>query len=564
MAMSSTVKCGKVIYKRVQIQSGPPSVFELITKAGRIGSIRRMTLGEKDPTKMNKTILLVGETGSGKSSLINSLINYAMGVEFEQDVWYQIIQDKKKSQSESQTSDVTVYEVFGLEDKPLSFSLTIIDTPGFGNTKGSEQDVLVSERLLNLFCSRDGIHEIDAVCLVVKATDCRLSDRLMYVFESVVSLFGKDIERNIVALITNSHFFNADNVLTALRDANVMCAKDKEDQPVHFIFNNAQKTEKNVRNKLALKYAWESTQNQMSQFAEFLNSTKPQDLTKTVKVLNARISLTACFHNLQERVEFIEQQQRVIKQTQEALKRHEQDMKDNKDFEVEIHEVFKCKEPISERRWWALGLNYGGAVCCEVCQENCHHPCTLAWYPHHCEVLQYKCSECNTKCKVPGHQKQLYCMVCTGKCHVSSHVKEKQCTQCEGECSDPKHPKTAWKYVSKTRNVKMTIQEMKDMYEKGKEESEKKVSFLETLQKTIDELQKEKYQWLEDCFGYVVQLEKNALKVDSQTTRVHLDFLIMKINEKGDTEKAAKLEEMKSKMDNKKKKSNPRGASYPI
>ncbi|KAI4794725.1 hypothetical protein KUCAC02_031886, partial [Chaenocephalus aceratus] len=40
-----------------------------------------------------------------------------------------------------------------------------------------------------------------------------------------------------------------------------------------------------------------------------------------------------------------------------------------------------------------------------------------------------------------------------------------------------------------------------------------------------------------------------ALKDVSLSTHVHLDFLIEKMKEKGDTEKAMKLERMKSKME---------------
>ncbi|XP_034004169.1 uncharacterized protein LOC117496577 [Trematomus bernacchii] len=244
---------GNISYKhdntkyRVEIIPGSPSVYRLKPEEKNIGSIRRLTLGERDPTKINKTILLVGETETGKSSLINALVNYALGVDFEEDVCFQMVQEEEKSQSETQTSDVIVYEVFGLEDRTLPFSLTIIDTPGYGHTKGIDKDVLVSERLLDLFCSTDGVHEIDAVCLVLKGSDCRPSDRLMYVFDSVVSLFGKDIEKNIVALVTYSDFFSPHNVLQALKDAKIMCAKDEEGQPVHFMFNNAQKRERNKK-----------------------------------------------------------------------------------------------------------------------------------------------------------------------------------------------------------------------------------------------------------------------------------------------------------------------------
>ncbi|XP_033933984.1 uncharacterized protein [Pseudochaenichthys georgianus] len=416
---------------RVEIIPGSPSVYRLIPKQGNKGSIRRLTLCERDPTKMNKTILLVGETGSGKSNLINALVNFAMGVKYEENVCFQIVEEEKKSQTESQTPDVIVYEVFGLEDRTLPFSLTIIDTPGYGHTEGMDKDIIVSERLLDLFRSTDGVHDIDAVCLVLKASDNRPSGRLMYVFDSVMSLFGKDIEKNIVALITHSHFVTPENVLRALEDANICLAKDEQDRPVHFMFDNMQQTK---RNESALKYAWESTDEQIGRFADFLKNTKPQNLKGTVEVLKRRMRLTACIHNLQERVQFIDLKQREIQQTQGALKKHEQDMKDNKDFTIEM-------------------------------------------------------------------------------------------------------------------TVKKTKQQMKEMYEKGKKGSVKSESLLETLQENIEDLQKEKDQWLEESFQHVVELEKIALKVVSLSTHVHLDFLIEKMKENGDTEKVKKLEEMKSQMD---------------
>ncbi|KAL3056876.1 hypothetical protein OYC64_007370 [Pagothenia borchgrevinki] len=90
---------------------------------------------------------------------------------------------------------------------------------------------------------------------------------------------------------------------------------------------------------------------------------------------------------------------------------------------------------------------------------------------------------------------------------------------------------------------------MKEMYEKGKEDSEESVSLLETLQEKMKELEKDKDQWLEESFQHVERLEEIALKGVSLSTQVHLDFLIEKMKEKGEKEKVKKLEMMKSKME---------------
>ncbi|XP_040915513.1 uncharacterized protein LOC121195881 isoform X2 [Toxotes jaculatrix] len=500
-----------IMSKSALIRSGCPALYQLRPKKQMFGTLSRMTVGEKRQNNENKTVLLVGETGTGKSTLINALINYTMGVKFEDNVWFQIVEDVKKSQTESQTSDVIVYEIFGFEGQTLPYSLTIIDTPGYGDTAGTEKDDLVSQRLFDLFRSEDGVHEIHAVGLVVKATENRLSDRLMYIFNSVMSLFEKNVKNNIVALITHSDGTEPENVLQALEAAKIKCATDEKNQPGHFLFNNQQSKDR-LKGRKFLEQADEISVRGMREFISFLETSQPQTLEKTVQVLNEHVRLTACIQNLEERIRLIKLKQTEIRQTKEALKTHEEEMKTNKDFTIEVDEVYKEKQEISGGMW---GLFYEAAVTCNRCEETCHYPgCTVAWYPNACEVMSGGC-----------------CTVCSNHCHHSNHVKEK------------------WIYVNKTRKVQKTIYQIKEKYEKNKSEKEEKKSLLENLEQEMKTLTAKKDQFLEESYQHLLSLEKIALNVNSLSTHVHLDILIEKMEERGDREKVQKLEEMKSRGD---------------
>uniref|UniRef100_A0A3Q1G1M4 Uncharacterized LOC110971477 n=1 Tax=Acanthochromis polyacanthus TaxID=80966 RepID=A0A3Q1G1M4_9TELE len=506
---NASSKYKDIISKSRLLHSGSPSIYQLKPKKETFGTLTKLTVGERHVNKINKTILLVGETGTGKSTLINALVNHTMGVKWEDEVWFQIVEDEKRSQTESQTSDVIVYQVFDFKDKILPYSLTIIDTPGFGDTRGVELDLLVPQKLLVWFQSADGVHEVNAVGLVMKASINRVSDRLLYIFDSVMSLFGNNIEENIVALITHSNGTYPKNVLQALEVAKIKCARNEKNQPVYFLFDNCQHKERTEEEEFGLEHAWRVTDRGIKQFRTFMEKTGPQKLNRTVEVLKEREQLTSCIQNLVERIKRIEEKQKAINHNEEVLKKYEEEMKKNKNFTVEVDEVYKAKKPI-KGGMWGLGF-YDGAVTCTVCEENCHYPeCTKAWSPRDCDVMK-------------GGR----CTSCTRKCRASDHVKEK------------------WIYVTKTRKVKKTEAEMKQKYEENLAESGEKSSLLENLKKEINKLEADKTRFLEEAYQHVVNLNQIALKVHSGSTSVQLDFLIEKMKAKGDRVKVHMLEKMK-------------------
>ena len=301
-------------------------------------AVRRWTFGKREKSKNTKTILLVGETGTGKSTLINTMVNFMLGVRWEDRIWFQITEeDKKKSQAESQTSAITVYELF-LETS--SSCLRIIDTPGYGATDGIKFDQRIAENLYMLFRSEEGIHEIEAVCLVVKASQNRLTTFECYIFNAILSLFGKDIERNIVVFITHSDGLSAHNATNALKEADVPCGKDSKGKPLHFKFNNSVLFDKNTgassdEDNFDSMF-WKMGKASMNKFFTHLNLMKPQSLTLTKEVLEERRQLKATIEGVQPMIRVGLSKLEEIKTTKHALQNHETHMKENKDFTYEV------------------------------------------------------------------------------------------------------------------------------------------------------------------------------------------------------------------------------------
>ncbi len=49
---------------------------------------------------------------------------------------------------------------------------------------------------------KDGMDRLDAVCLIVKNSDTRLNAQTTHELREIVSLFGKNLAKNVVPLIT--------------------------------------------------------------------------------------------------------------------------------------------------------------------------------------------------------------------------------------------------------------------------------------------------------------------------------------------------------------------------
>ncbi|EMD49758.1 Hypothetical protein EHI5A_237180, partial [Entamoeba histolytica KU27] len=146
-------------------------------------------------------ILVFGQTGSGKTTLLNSFVNAIYGIRITDDFRYIIINEDNLEQygekSVSQTSQVSIYNIKRTKRTP---PIKIIDTPGFGDTRGIEWDKEITKQIKEAFETK--VLDLNAICFVASSSNVKLTASQKYVFGNIINLFGKDVKKNFIAMLT--------------------------------------------------------------------------------------------------------------------------------------------------------------------------------------------------------------------------------------------------------------------------------------------------------------------------------------------------------------------------
>lgn len=152
-----------------------------------------------DAEKIKDVIfMVVGQTGCGKTTFLNGFLNYILWIEIEDNFRYEIIHETfGTSQSVSQTTNVTVYNIKGANGLP---PIQIIDTHGFGDTRGIKQDMIITSQIEKTF--KYELNSLNAICFVAQSSNVRLTTNQKYILTSVLDLFGDDVKENFIAIFT--------------------------------------------------------------------------------------------------------------------------------------------------------------------------------------------------------------------------------------------------------------------------------------------------------------------------------------------------------------------------
>ncbi|CAL4092008.1 unnamed protein product, partial [Meganyctiphanes norvegica] len=256
--------------------------------------VQKLSLGSLDLDVPTKTILMLGETGVGKSSTINALANYIFGIELNDKERVLLIENK----TEYMTAYVLPYQI----GMPYSYNYVIIDTPGFGDTRGFERDQQLLHQLKTFLKQDYDINQIDIVGFVVKASVPRLTIAQKYIYDGLFSMFGKDISQNILLLVT---FAGPENppVLEVLNDAGIQYLGYFKIN-TESLYNETGETGKlTFNNQAKIEFNWNMTENSLQKMFEKMNGISPVNISLTKVVLEDSTRLRSVVGSLQNKIQ---------------------------------------------------------------------------------------------------------------------------------------------------------------------------------------------------------------------------------------------------------------------
>lgn len=476
-----------------------------------VDMIEKLEFGDHKPNVTEKVIMLVGATGSGKTTLINGLVNYIFGVEWKDQFRFKMVLEPNVSnQAMSQTTKITSYTLHHQEGFRVPYTLTIIDTPGFGDVSGIMRDKEITESIRKFFTAygADGISHIDAVGFVANSSLPRLTPTQKYIFDQILSLFGKDIADNIFLLLTFADG-KKPQVLSGIKEAKIPYKK-------HFKFNNSalyahqsSECDENEHDSDADEGEWNFDSlfwdmgfRSFDLFLKQLNIVESKSLILTQDVLTERNRLQIYVIGIQRDIrQGLTTLERLRKEI-DMLQTHHADIERNKNFEYEVEEEIYVQTPIPSGQY---------ITNCIHCNRTCHE-----------------------NCKIPEDQRKSGCTA----------MKNGSCRICPGKCHWTMHKNFPFKYELTMKKTKKTVNELRQRYEEATQKKLTTENLIEEVNGEFEALKVKVLGMTNSVRKSLQRLQEIALRPNPLTTVQYIDILMESERSQAEPGWQARLEQL--------------------
>ena len=472
------------------IQTGHQSIYKLklmLVAEDKEKGVAKYRFGKPRPDTQEYVVMLVGETGAGKSTLINGMVNYILGVDWEDDFRFKlIVEEGRTSQAHSQTTTITAYTIPHQQGSPFDGTLTIVDTPSFGNTKGIDSDKRIVEQIRTFFSmpGKKGIDHIHGIGFVTQALIARLTPTQRYVFASILAVFGKDIGKNILMMITFADG-KTPPVLEAVDEAGIgYCKSYKFNNSALYTDQAAWGQEAEVVSSFD-KMFWDMGMASFKAFFKQLAYMEARSLQLTKEVLEERKQLEVIIQSLPLQIQAIWGKISTLQQEEHIMDRHKADIAANKNFK------YKVKEPRIVKHETPPGLY---VTYCTKCNFTCHQDCIYANNDdkRHCTAMR-------------GGE---HCTICKLKCHWSSHVNN-----------------SFW-FEAQEVTVEKTYDELKKRYEAALSGKSRQENIVSMIRAEIATSYQEVFLMIRQAQQILQRLDEIALHPNPLSEVEYIDLLI--------------------------------------
>ncbi|CAF4131542.1 unnamed protein product [Rotaria sordida] len=217
-----------------------------------------LKVNKRCPSEQEINILLLGQTGVGKTTFINSLANYLVNDIFDEAVHdeMQVIIPTSFHFTDSETfkekiiniGDKNNYEKINENGQSCtqqcrSFvfpfgkrNLRLIDTPGMGDTRGSQQD---NENLFEILTYISHYEHLNGICIFLRPNEERLIITFRLFIKQILHYLHPNASENITFILTNARStFYTPGSSKKLLQVLINEYRDKYNQEIPFTKNN--------------------------------------------------------------------------------------------------------------------------------------------------------------------------------------------------------------------------------------------------------------------------------------------------------------------------------------
>jgi len=481
-------------------------------------------------------ILLLGETGVGKSTFINAFANYlnydnltdAQSGDMEilitskftmMDENYEMktikigeddLNENTDNKGASATQGCISYP-FSVDDDKV---IRLIDTPGIGDTRGIDKDKENFDNILKYI----SYHKyLNGICILLKPNSARLNVVFRFCIQELLSHLHKNAKENIAFCFTNarSTFYRPGETLPALKKQ----LKDLEDrsgveiktnrETMYCFDNEAFRFLAALKNgikfsetdKKSFAESWKKSVDESQLLFKYLVTRVPHKVDDTISLNNARKIVLLLCKPLGDIGKLIQDNISIIRDEQSKIENSCRSIKD-----LEKNKYTKQTKLIPEQ------LGHPRTVCTDT---NC-----IKVYKVGSVTMTDHISHCHPHCYLTGVQTEV--INNPALTHCSAIDRNENCRKCS--CHWSKHMHIT--YENRTTFIDVIDKNIEKQIKDNKSYQEIKQGVIDRKRKHINSLEEEQRKITSISAKFAHFLKHSAIAAFNDAYADYLDYLI--------------------------------------